>query len=135
MGQQRTILIDDMHRRVPRDAVAASPSPARWLIEPMDGGPALVAPPGCRAPDLVLSQGAEGSHEVYIGLCSLDGQSSEVEVRMGPDGPFRRLRWEGGEIGYREVSLGIVEMRGKEIVLRHPAGGRSCVSHVRLVPR
>ena len=127
--------MDDIHRRVPRDAVAASPSPARWLIEPMDGGPVLVALPGCRAPDLVLSPGADGSHEVYIGLCSPDGQPVGVDVRVGPEGAFRRLRWAGGEIGYREVSLGVVEMKGKEVVLRHSPGERSCVSHVRLAPR
>lgn len=133
MGDRRSILIDDLHRRAPAGAVARSPSPQRWIVEPMDGGPALVALPGSRAPDLILSPEAQGLYEIYIGLCSLDGQPSEVEVRAG--GPFERLRLEGGEIDCREVAFGTADMAGRQVVLRHPVGAWTCVSHVRLVPR
>lgn len=135
MDKRRTILIDDLPCRVPSYAVATSPSPNRWIIELMDGGPVVIVLPGSRAPDLILSPEADGLHEIYIGLCSLDGQPSEVEVRVGPSGPFERLRFEGGEIDYREVAFGTVDMTGRQVVLRHPPGARSCVSHVKLVPR
>lgn len=135
MEYRQTVLMDDIHRRVPRHAVATSPSPERWLVEPMDGGPVLIAPAGCRVPDLVLPASVSGFHEVFVGLCSPDGHPVAVEARVGSDGSFARLRWEGGEIDYREVSLGIVDVTGKRITLRHPPGERSCVSHVRLVPR
>ena len=135
MDKRRTILIDDLHCRVPPDAVATSSSPNRWIIEPMNGGPVLVTLPGSQAPDLILSPEADGLHEICIGLCSLDGQPSEVEVRIGQSGPFKRLRFEGGEIDYREVAFGTVDMTGRQIVLRHLPEARSCVSHVNLVPR
>jgi hypothetical protein len=99
----------------------------------MDGGPALVALPGSRVPDLVLSPGVRGVYEVYVGLCSLDGQASEVEARVGE--ASARLRLEGGEIDCREVAFGRVDMTGRRVALRHPQGVRSCVTHVKLVPR
>lgn len=134
MGHRATILLDDLRRLVPREAVSRSPSPERWLIEPMDGSPVLIAT-GSRAPDLVLSHPGNGTHEVFICLCSPDGHSSTVEVRIGPEGPFTRLRWEGREIDYREISLGVHEVTSKEVVLRHPPGERSCLAYVRLEPR
>ncbi|OGG52180.1 MAG: hypothetical protein A3F84_19440 [Candidatus Handelsmanbacteria bacterium RIFCSPLOWO2_12_FULL_64_10] len=130
---RRTLLIDDLHRRAPSGAVARSPSPRRWLVEPMDGGPALVALPGSRVPDLILSPEARGFYEVYVGLCSLDGQPSEVEAQVGDTSA--RLRLEGGEVDCREVAFGRVDMTGRQVALRHPAGARSCVTHVKLVPR
>jgi len=134
MDDRRTLLMDDLPRRVPSGAVAPSPSPGRWLTERMDGGAVLTALPGSRAPDLVLSPDARGLYRLYVGLCSFDGQPSEVEVRVEPDGPSRRLRLEEGEVDCREVSFGTVEATGRSIVLRHPPGARSCVSHVKLAP-
>ncbi|MSS73257.1 MAG: hypothetical protein EXS64_17475 [Candidatus Latescibacteria bacterium] len=133
MDDRRTLLIDDLPYRAPAGAVARSPSPERWIIEPMDGGPALVALPVSRAPDLLLSPEVQGLYEIYIGICSLDGQPSEVEVRVG--GAFERLRLEGGETDCREVGVGTVDMTGRQVVLRHPTGAWTCVSHVKLVPR
>jgi hypothetical protein len=101
----------------------------------MDGGPVLVAPPDGRTPDLVLFPGVEGTWEVRVGLCSLDGWPSEVEARVGQAGPWSRLRLEGGEIDCREASLGARDLTGRRIVLRHPPGRWSCLSHVRLLPR
>ena len=100
----------------------------------MDGGPILVAPPGSRPPELVLFPGVEGIYEVYVGLCSLDGRPSEVEARVGQSGPWNRLRYEGGELDYREADMGALDMTGRRIVLRHPPDRWSCLSHVRLVP-
>lgn len=130
---RRTLLIDDLPGLVPSGAVARSPSPSRWLIEPMDGGPALVALPGSRVPDLIFSPEVRGFYGVYVGICSLDGQASEVEARVGET--CARLRLEGGEVDCREVAFGRVDMTGRQVALRHPQGARSCVTHVKLVPR
>ena len=126
--------MDELPSRIPSDALATSPSPLRWIVETIDGGSVLIALPGTRAPDLILSPAAEGLYHIYVGLYSYDGQPSEVGVRVGDLGPFKHLHLEDGEIDSREVLFGRVDITGRDVVLRHPVEKRSCVSHVRLAP-
>ena len=149
-NEQSAVVISDMGRCLPADALVEKPKQHHWHLIPYEAegltGTILGASSMAQAPEVTLPLGVSGWHAVLVGLWNphyaYDGAFT-VKLKLTGDPCFQAisepeppLEWPG-KVEFKEVFFKYADLTGQDLVIAQQTKGRprmGYVGYVKLVP-